>query len=169
MNVLRSGPIFEDQYFFMGRHECLQSQLHTPNIWCWPLEMSIFPCLDIVDVVGECRRCLTCSSHDQLKINISSRKTLAHLSMKGQRRLSIYLMKVAGAFIEMKGITNHSNNASLVLKVVFHISMDSIGILWYPDLRSRFVKNLSPFKLSMSSSIHGRGYLFFTEILLRSW
>ena len=42
--------------FFLGRHECLQSQLHTPNAWCWSLQMSICPCSDIVDVGGECRR-----------------------------------------------------------------------------------------------------------------
>ena len=88
--------------------------------------------------------------------------------MKGRRRSSIYLMKVAGALVKPKGMTNHSNDPSLVLKVVSHTSMDSIGIWWYPYLRSSFVKNLVPFILSMSSSIHGRGYMFFTKILLRA-
>ena len=47
---------------------------------------------------------------------------------KGRRSSSIYLMKVSGAFVKPKGMTNHSNSPSLVLKVVFHTSMDSIGI-----------------------------------------
>ena len=93
---------------------------------------------------------------------------MTHLSMKGHRRSSIYLMKVAGALVKPKGMTNHSNNHSLVLKVVFHTSMDSIGIWWYLDLRSSFVKNLALFRLLMSSSIRGRGYMFFTKILLRA-
>ena len=88
--------------------------------------------------------------------------------MKGHRRSSIYLMKVAGALVKPKDMTNHSKNPSLDLKAVFHTSVDSIGIWWYPDLRSSFIKNLAPFRLLMSSSIHGRGYLFFIGILLRA-
>ena len=61
---------------------------------------------------------------------------MKQLTVKGHRRSSIYLMKVAGALVKMKGMNNHSNNPSLVLKVTFHTSMDSIGIWWYPDLRS---------------------------------
>ena len=67
--------------------------------------------------------------------------------MKGRRRSSIYLMKVAGALVKPKGMTNPSNNPSLVFKVVFHTSVYSIGIWWYPDLRLSFVKNLEPFKM----------------------
>ena len=77
---------------------------------------------------------------------------MTHLPMKAHRRSSIYLMKVAGALVKLKGMTNHSNNPSLVLKVVFYTSVDLIGIWWYLDLRSIFVKNLAPFRLSMSSS-----------------
>ena len=40
--------------------------------------------------------------------------------MKGHRRSSLYLMKVAGALVKLKGMTNHSNNPSLVLKAIFH-------------------------------------------------
>ena len=93
---------------------------------------------------------------------------MTHLPMKGHRRSSIYLMKVAGALVKPKGMTNHSNNPYMVLKFVFHTSMDSIEILWHLDLRSSFVKNLAHFKMSMSSSIRGRGYMFFTEIVLKS-
>ena len=35
---------------------------------------------------------------------------MTHLPMKGRRRSSIYLMKVAGAFVKMKGMTKNSNN-----------------------------------------------------------
>ena len=93
---------------------------------------------------------------------------MTHLPMKGRRSSSIYLMKVAGALVKPKGMINHSNNPYLVLKVIFHTSVDSIGIWWYPDLWPSFVKTLAPFRLLMSSSIRGRWYLFFTEILLRA-
>ena len=46
--------------------------------------------------------------------------------MKGRRRSSIYLMKVAGALVKLKGTTNHSNNPLIVLKDVFHTSVDLI-------------------------------------------
>ena len=45
---------------------------------------------------------------------------MTHLPMKGRRRSAIYLIKVAGALVEMKGMNNNLNNPSLVLKVVFH-------------------------------------------------
>ena len=93
---------------------------------------------------------------------------MTHLPMKGRRRSSIYLMKVAGALVKPKGMTNHSNNPSLVLKAIYHTMVDSIRIRWYPNLRWSFVKNLAPFRLSMSSLIRGRGYLLFTKILLRA-
>ena len=93
---------------------------------------------------------------------------MTNLQTKGHRRSSIYLMKVAGALVKPKGMTNHSNNPSLVLKFIFHTSVDSIEIWWYPDLRLIFVKKLAPFIFSMSSLISGRGYVFFTKILLRS-
>ena len=48
--------------------------------------------------------------------------------MKGHIRSSIYLMKVAHALVKMKGVTNYSKNPSLVLKIVFHALVDSIGI-----------------------------------------
>ena len=119
-------------------------------------------------VLKTCRSCWTCYSHDRLKIKISLRYTMTHLSMKGHIRSSIYLIKVVVALVKMKGMNNHSNNPSLVLKSIFHTLVDAIGIYRYPDLRSSFVKNLAPLILSMSSSIYGRGYLFFIEILLRS-
>ena len=88
--------------------------------------------------------------------------------MKGFRRSSINLMKVESAMVKPKGMTNHSNNPSLLLKVVFHTSVDSIGIWWYLDLSSSFIKNLEPFRLSMISSICRRGCLLFTKIMLRA-
>jgi len=40
---------------------------------------------------------------------------------------SINIIKFAGAFINLKGMTNHSKRPSFDLKVVFHASMGSIG------------------------------------------
>ena len=48
--------------------------------------------------------------------------------MKGHRRSSIYIMKVAGALVKMKGMIDHSTNPCLVLKDIFHTPMDSIEI-----------------------------------------
>ena len=48
--------------------------------------------------------------------------------MKGHRRSSIYLMKVAGALVNLKDMTIHSNNPSFVLKTIFHTPVESIGI-----------------------------------------
>jgi hypothetical protein len=48
--------------------------------------------------------------------------------MNAQNMLSISLMKVAGAFVNLKGMTIHSKRLSLDLKVVFHTSD---GLNWY--------------------------------------
>jgi len=40
---------------------------------------------------------------------------------------SINLIKVARAFVNPKGITNHSKRPSLDLKVLFHTFLGSIG------------------------------------------
>jgi len=40
---------------------------------------------------------------------------------------SISLMKVAGEFVNPKGITNHLKRPSLALKAVFHTLKGSIG------------------------------------------
>jgi hypothetical protein len=53
-------------------------------------------------------------------------------------------MKVAGAFVKPKGMTNHSKRPSFDLKDVFHTSVSSIGTWWYPDFRSILLKYLSP-------------------------
>ena len=47
--------------------------------------------------------------------------------VKGCKMSSISLIKVAGAFVNLKGITNHSKMPSLDLKVVFHTFVGSIG------------------------------------------
>ena len=53
---------------------------------------------------------------------------MTHLTMNGCIRSSIYLMKVVGAFVKTKGMTNHPNNPYLVLKVIFHTSVHLIEI-----------------------------------------
>ena len=54
---------------------------------------------------------------------------MTHLPTKGCRTSSIYLMKVVGALVKPKGMTNNSNNPLLVLKYVFYVSVDWIRIL----------------------------------------
>lgn len=68
-----------------------------------------------------------CSSQLWLKIRMSSKYTTTNELVNGHKMSSISLMKVARAFINLKGITNHSKRLSLALKAVFHISEGSIG------------------------------------------
>ena len=68
-----------------------------------------------------------CSSQVWLKIRISSKYTTTNELVNGYMMLSISLMKVAGEFVNPKGMTNHSKRPSLALKVVFHTSKGLIG------------------------------------------
>ena len=68
-----------------------------------------------------------CSSQLWLKIKMSSKNTTTNELVNGRKMSSISLMKVAGAFVNPKGITNHSKRPSLDLKAVFHTLESSIG------------------------------------------
>jgi hypothetical protein len=47
--------------------------------------------------------------------------------VNGRNMSSISLMKVAGAFVNPKGMTSHSKRPSLDLKEIFHVLEGSIG------------------------------------------
>ena len=68
-----------------------------------------------------------CSSQVWLKIRMSSKYTTTNELVNGRRMSSISLMKVAGAFVNPKGMTKHSKRPSLDLNAVFHTSEGSIG------------------------------------------
>ena len=68
-----------------------------------------------------------CSSQVWLKIKMSSKYTTKNELVNGYKMSSISLMKVAGAFVSPKGMTNHLKRPSLDLKAVFHTSVGSIG------------------------------------------
>jgi hypothetical protein len=68
-----------------------------------------------------------CSSQVPLKMRISSKYTTTKELLKGLNTPSINLMKVVGAFVKPKGMTNHLKRPSLDLKVVFHTSVGSMG------------------------------------------
>ena len=53
---------------------------------------------------------------------MSSRYTITKSSRKGLSISFINLMKVAGALVKPKGITNHSYNPCFVLKAFLHAS-----------------------------------------------
>jgi hypothetical protein len=63
-------------------------------------------------------------------MRMSSRYTTTKVLVKGHRISSIILIKVVGAFVKPKGMTNHSKRPSFDLKVVFHTSVYSIGTWW---------------------------------------
>jgi hypothetical protein len=58
-----------------------------------------------------------------VEYDISSKYTTTKESMKGLITSFLNLMKVVGAFVKPKGMTNHSKRPSLDLKVVFHTSV----------------------------------------------
>jgi hypothetical protein len=63
-------------------------------------------------------------------MRMSSKYTTTNVFVKGLKTSSINLMKVDGAFVKPKGMTNHSKRPSLDLKVVFHSSVGSMGTWW---------------------------------------
>jgi hypothetical protein len=65
-----------------------------------------------------------------LKMRMSSRYITKNDLVKALNTLSINLMKVVGAFVKPKGMTNHLKRPSLDLKVVFHTSVGSMGTWW---------------------------------------
>jgi hypothetical protein len=56
-------------------------------------------------------------------MRITSRYTTTKLLVNGHRISSTNLMKVAGKFVQPKGMTNHSKIPSFDLKEVFHTSV----------------------------------------------
>jgi hypothetical protein len=77
----------------------------------------------ITDVI-----CLKCSPFVLLKISMSSRYTMKNLPMKSFNTSFINLINLLGAFVNPNGMTNHSNNPSFILNVVFHSSPSLILI-----------------------------------------
>jgi cyanate permease len=99
---------------------------------------------------------------------MSSKYTTTKELVKGLNSSSTNLMKVVGAFVKPKSMTNHSKRPSLYLKVVFHTSVGSMGTWWEPDFSSILLKNFSPLSSSRRSSIMGIGYHFLTVIMFNS-
>jgi hypothetical protein len=58
---------------------------------------------------------------------MSSKYTTTKELVKGLNTSSINLMKVVGAFVEPKGMTNHSKRPYLDLNVVFRTSIGLMG------------------------------------------
>jgi hypothetical protein len=73
-------------------------------------------------------RCLKCSPFVLLKISMSSRYTMENFPMKYFTTSFINLINLLSAFVNPNGMTNHSNNPSFVLNVVFHSSPSLILI-----------------------------------------
>jgi hypothetical protein len=63
-------------------------------------------------------------------MRMSSKYTTTKELVKDLNTSSINLMKLVGAFVKPKGMTNHSKISSLDLKVVFHTSLGSMGTRW---------------------------------------
>jgi hypothetical protein len=70
------------------------------------------------------------SSQVLLKMRMSFKYTTTKELVKGLNISSINLMKVVGAFVKPKGMTNHSKIPYLDLKVVFHTSVGLMGTWW---------------------------------------
>jgi hypothetical protein len=63
-------------------------------------------------------------------MRMSSKYTTKKELIKGLNTSSINLMKVVGAFVKPKGMTNHSKRPPLYLKAIFHTSVGSMGTWW---------------------------------------
>jgi len=74
-----------------------------------------------------CQMWWRCSSQLWLKINMPSKYTTTNELVNDSKMSFISLMKVAGTFVNSKGITNHSKRPSLALKAIFHTSEGLIG------------------------------------------
>jgi len=108
-----------------------------PRYWtCWSL------CCCCVWIT--CRMWWRCSSQLWLKMRMPSKYTTTNELVHGCKMSSISVMKVARAFVNLKGITNHSKRPSLDLKVVFHTSEGSISTQWYLDFKSILLKYSPP-------------------------
>jgi len=58
---------------------------------------------------------------------MSSKYTTMNELVKGHKIFSISFMRVAGEFVNPKGMTNHSKRPSLDLRAVFHTLEGSIS------------------------------------------
>ena len=75
-----------------------------------------------------------------------SKYTITNDLGNGYNISSISLMKVAGEFVNPKGMTNHSKRPSLAFKVVFHTSKGSMGLV-IPRIQVDLVEIFRPFEL----------------------
>ena len=80
-------------------------------------------------VLRNCWICYKCSSQLLLKMRMSFKYTTTKELVNGCNRLSIIIIKVVGAIVKPKGMTNHSKRPFIDLKAVFHTS-----IFFYWDL-----------------------------------
>jgi hypothetical protein len=63
-------------------------------------------------------------------MRISSRYNTTKVLVKGHKISPIILIKVVGALVKPKGMTNHSKILSFELKAVFHTFVYYIGTWW---------------------------------------
>ena len=111
-------------------------------------------------------KCSIWSSQVLMYTSMSSKYTTTNLPKNARNTCFIILIKVLGAFVSPKGITNHSYNPYLVWKAVFHSSPSWILIWWYPLWRSIWLKIQKPCNSSSISSSLGMGCRYFIVILL---
>jgi len=151
-----------------------RSSIMYPRYWTWVMPKVHFSKLAnsfcCRNVWRTCWMWWRCSCQLWLKIKLSSKYTTTNELVNGFKMSSVNLMKVAGAFVNLKGITNHSKRPSLALKAVFHTSEGLIGTCWYLDFKLIFPKySPPPFSWSRRSLIRGIGCLFQTVILFSAW
>jgi len=99
-------------------------------------------------------------------LNLSSRKTMQHMSMSAIRTSLIHCWNITSALHSPNGMTRSSYVPSRVEKVLFHSSPFLIRILWFASLMSRLVKYLAPPSLSRASLMRGCGCRSFLGTLL---
>ena len=99
----------------------------------------------------------------KMPIETSEAKETPHLCDRFGLRptlnnFNLGFMKVLGALVNPKGMTNHSYKPNLVLNAVFHSSPNFIRIWWYPLRESTLENIVEPLNSSSISSSLGIGW-----------
>ena len=127
---------------------------------CWKNEQ-FFPCNLRFSVLNRLRISRSRSrwvSKSLLKIMISSNYTRQVSYVSPQRTKSISRWKTDGAHVRPNGITRYRKQPRRVTKAVLSLSASRIGMVWYPERKSKVVNHTAPFMDVRHVSMWGSGY-----------
>lgn len=86
-----------------------------------------------------------CSSHTWLYTKVSSKKTITKRCKYGSKMRFTVVWNVEGELQSPNGITRNLLCLWCVRNVVLWISMEAMGIWWYPERRSNLERDFVPY------------------------